>query len=516
MPLTATSQAAAVGASVDNQQFASSAEVLTRKMLIIGTYDPAITTITDDVAALVLSPEEVGATYGWGFMLHRLAVRASSGSNKSQMWVIPQAEAGGAVASTGTITFAGTSTAAGTIYWYIAGIAGQTPIPSGALPAATALAVVNDINAVKELPVTVAVNGVTPEQIDVTAKSKGPWGDDISLTFNWGFQEDYPATVSVAVVAMSGGSGVPTIADALDGLGTGLDANERHFTDMVHGYLQDSTSLDAVSVYNGVGNDAVGLYSKTIARPFRSLVGDVVAGSGGLSALVSLADGRKTDRSTGVIAAPGSPNHPAEIAACAMGVMQLLNSNRAEETAIGKILPGILPGATADRWTSDYSNLDTAVQGGIGTTKVSGGALLMQNMLTFYRPDSIPSSSNGYKSQRNISIIQNMLDAIKTNFESSRWQGISLVADVKNVSNITDRQKARDVEAVKDDLIALANSFLSKAWVYDVDGYTIPNISVQVRAGTNGFDAIIPVILSGEVGIIDTVIEFDTAITVLL
>lgn len=513
MPLTSSSQAAAVGASVVNTQFAAVAEVLARKMVIIGTYDPLITTITDEVPAFVSSPEEVGATYGRGFMLHRLAVQASLGSNKSEMWVIPQAEAGGAAASTGTLTITGPATAAGTLYLYLAGIATPVTVTSGDTATDIGDNIVTAVTANPDLPVTAAnALGV----VTLTAKSKGPWGDGVSITLNWGFQEALPAGVSTAVVAMSGGSGIPTIADALDGMGTDDDANSNHFTELVHGYGQDATTLNAVSTYNGVGNTAVGCYSKTVARPFRSLVGDTAAGSAGLSALVTLADGRKTDRTTGVIAAPGSPNHPDEIAAHALGVMQRLNANRAEEGPISQILAGVLPGASADRWTKSYTNRDTAVQGGIGTTKESGGALVLQDMLTFYRPDTIPSSSNGYKRQRNISIIQNMLDSVKTNFEASKWQGVSIVANVSKVANIVDRQKARDIEAVRDDIIALVTSWRNQAWVYEIDTFTIPNISVQIRTGTNGFDVVIPVILSIESGIIDSQIEFDTAITVLL
>lgn len=513
MPLSSTTVAPAVGASVLNTQFASSAEVLPRKMLIIGTYDPAITTITDDTPALITSPEEVGATYGWGFMLHRLVAQAYVGHSGLETWVIPQAEAGGAAASTGTITYTGTATASGTVYLYVAGIPVPVTVASGDSATVIAASTVTAITANQLLPVTASsAAGV----VTLTAKSKGPWGDGITFTFNWGVKEAFPAGVSAAVAAMSGGSGVPTIANALNSLGTGDDANANHFTDMVHGYLQDTTTLDAVSTYVGAGNTAIGLYDKVVARPFRSLVGDTVAGPLGLSGLVTLADSRKTDRATGVIAAPGSPNHPAEIAAVAAGISAKLNNDRAEEHALGQILTGILPGESTDRWTSSLDSRNTANAGGIGTTKHDGGALYVQSLLTFYRPDSVAPTSNGYRSYRNISILQNMLDSVATNFKGDKWLGVSLVADVARVANINDRLKARDVESVRDDIVALVTAWRDRAWVYEIDSFTLPNIQIQVRAGTNGFDVVIPVILSGEIGIIDSVIQFDTAITVLL
>ena len=142
----------------------------------------------------------------------------------------------------------------------------------------------------------------------------------------------------------------------------------------------------------------------------------------------------------------------------------------------------------------------------------------MQNVMTFYRPDSVPVASNGYRSMRNISILQNILDNIRTNFERSKWQGISIVKSVANVGNTLDREKARDVGGVIDDLIALAKDFESKAWIYEA-AFTIGKLketgAVTIRSGGGGFNNRLSIILSGEGGILDTVTQFDTSIAVL-
>ena len=520
MPLSQSSQAAAVGVAVKNTQFISGAQNVPRKILIIGTYDPLLTETVDNVPVLITSPEDAGAKFGFGFMIHRLAVQVYAGSQGVECWVVPQSETG--TAGIGDIDFVGSvATESGTLYLYIAGI----PVPVTVVKAddedAIATAVAAAITAVKELPVTAVVNGVTTSQVDFTSKSKGtPWGDDISLTFNWGFQEELPAGVVAAVTDMTGSAGLPDIDDALDGLGTGDDANEDNFTDCVHGYGGIVTAvLDKTSAYNGEGNDFVGLYSKTIARPFRFLGGDVAAGSGGLSALIAFGNGRKLDRTNGVIAVPGSPNHPNEIAALAIGIMARINNERAAESYVGKLLSLIIPGARADRWTSNYDSRDTAVKAGISPTVIDGSSVLMQNTLTFYHPDSIPVSSNGYRSQRNISILQNLLFNVKANFEQEKWQGISIVESIANVSNVVDRQKARDTNAVLDDLLALTTSFEGHAWIWS-SAFTISKLQeggyIQIRAGGTGFDIILPILLSGEGNIIDTVIEFDTSLAVVL
>lgn len=515
--LNSTSLAPAVGVSARNVQFASGADNLPRKIAVIGTYLSTVADQPYNQPVLVLSPEDAGARAGFGSMLHRLVLQAFKGGMGVPVYMVPQLEAEASTAATGSVDFtASANVVAGTIHAYIAGIHVPVNVATGATAAAIATAVAAAITADKTLPVTaVAAAGV----VDLTSKSAGPWGNDITIKFNLRDGQALPAGVSAAVTVMSGGTGIPNINDALNGLGIGDGANEAWFTDVVHGYGQDATVLDAISAYVGAGNDTVGLYSKTVSRPFRALTGDTAAGTAGLTALTTLADGRKLDRANGVIPVPGSATHPAEIAAQAIGHMARINQDRAAQSFLGIPLIDVDPGAKADRWTNDYDARDLAVKSGVGITRIQNGVVTLQALVTFYHSDTIAPSSNGYRSMRNISIIQNMLNAVRVNFEQERWQGISIVADTAAVSNITDRQKARDVDAVTDDLVALANAFASRAWVFDAS-YTVNALkqpgSVSVRSGGTGFDCILPVILSGEGGILDTEIQFDTSLAVLL
>jgi len=516
MTLSASSLAAAVGSSVNNVQFKSGADNLPRKILVIGTYDAAKTTITDEVPQLLTSPEDAGNRYGFGSMLHRLVKSAFAGSDGVETWACPQAEPGGAVAATGTITITGATTEAGTMNLYIAGDYVPVTLTSGMAVADVATAIAAAITADQDLPVSASsALGV----VTITSKSKGTWGNEIIASLNEGFNQTTPAGITVAIVAMASGAGTADISDALDGTGTGDDANENWFTDVVHGYLQDSTTLDAILTYVGAGNDATGLYDKLVARPFRVLTGDNAAGSSGLSDLTTLGGNRKSDRASGVIAVPGSPNHPSEIAAIAIGVMAKINNTRAAQSYIGQLLPGVIPGAASDRWTSSYDSRDTAVKAGISPTIIKSGAVYLQNVVSFYHPDDVPVSSNLYRSMRNISIVQNILNSVTVNFSQEKWQGISIVADVAKVTNSIDAQKARDVEAVIDDLVALATSYESHAWIYSA-AFTVGKLQeggqVSIRSGATGFDATLPILVSGEGAILDTEVQADTSLAVLL
>ena len=517
MTITPASLAAINGVSVQNEQFAVTAAVIPQRNVIVGTYDETtFTSLVTDKPFRVFSAADVGAKTGFGFMLHRLALAAEKGG-RVETWIVAQEEASGASQAAGSIEFAGPASAAGVAALYIAADRVAQNVANGKTSTDVVTDFVAAINGNADLPVTASAAVST---LHLFSKSSGPWGNDITLAFNLTPGESLPAGLTAVTTPMSGGAGIPDIQDALDSLGTGDGQNEKFFTNLIHGYGQDHTTLDAISEYNGVGNLLVGNYRKEVARPFRSLIGDTTPQSDdGLSDALYFADLRRNDRTNGMICVPGSYNHPQEIAAQSVGVMAAINSIRAEEGYIDKLLNGVTTGETAERWTNEYDNRDEAVRGGISTSMVKNGSVVLQNLVTFYRPADIAPESNGYRAMRNISIIQNMLDNYRRNFEREKWKGISIVQDVTAVANVNSRLKARDVDSVLDDLVAIAESFEANAWIYTA-AYTKSELQkgdkVVLRAGLTGFDITFPVILSGEGGIYNSLITFDTSIAVLL
>jgi phage tail sheath gpL-like len=515
--LGASSIAAAVGVGAKNVQFAPEAQTLPRKIVIIGTYDETTKTeIIENTLYLVTSPEDVGDRFGFGFMLYRLAKWLYLGAGGIETWVIPQKEAATPGFAQGSITVTATSASAGTYYLYVVGEVVPVSVADGDDGAAIAVKINAAINADNTLPITstVATNVVT-----VDANSAGLFGNFINLSDSWGFGEEIPSGItSIVYVQPTGGTGIPDVQDALDAMGLDDDQNEKYFTELLHGYMQDTTTLDNIHAWNGAGNDFVGNYSKLVARMLRSLGGDTVAGSGGLNSLISLGDGRKQDRTQGIMAAPGSPNHPQEIAAQALGIEARINNTRAAEHYVGKPLVNVIPGDPADRWTSSYTSRDTALKAGISSTKYEGGSLVLTDIATFYHPDSVPVTSNGYALQVNIAKIENITNSVKTNFQQEKWQGIFIVDDVTKVTNTVDNQKARDKQAVQNDIIALARQWESHGWIHTAQ-FTIDRITtggyVQIRAGNTGFDITIPILLSGAGRVYNSVVEFDTSIAVL-
>jgi phage tail sheath gpL-like len=514
--------AAAVEAGAKNKQFAPVAENLPRKVGIFATWDTTLTEVVENVAVQVLSPEDAASKFGFGFQAHRLTRREFDGSGGIEAYVIPLAPpAPNAIptSSTGTVTFTASGVKAGTVYMRINGDEVFFDIPNGATADDIRAAALAAIAADSSLPLTAAA-AIPAGEIDLTSKDEATHANDITVTFDWLFGEKLPEGVGVTVVAMTGGTGAWIIDDALDELGVNDDANELHLTDVVQGIGNEAYALDDVSQYNGEGDTFTGCWAKRVARPFRALGGDNAPGPSGFTAVKALGNGRPLDRTNGVVSIPGSPVPPAEIGAVAIGILARLNNNRGAEHAVDQVMPGILPGQKVDRWSNDYLLRNDALLSGVSPTKVVNGAVVLQNVATFYHPSNVPVQSNGYRSQISISKLQNILWNIILNFRREKWQGNSIVENVADVSNTVDREKAKDRKEVIGDLAELARQFAGHAWLYN-SSFTIERLQkdktlVEVRPGLTGFNSKIPVLLSGEAGIFDNVVEFDTSIAVLL
>lgn len=507
MPLTQTSIAGTVAVGVKNTQFLAQSQNLERKIAIIGTYE-AGKIITDNVPAQSIDPQQTAAIYGFGSMLHRLHLAAQKGSRGLPTYIIPQPEEGGAVAATGKITTTVTTSESGTISLYVAGELISVAVAAGDSQDTITTNIIAAITAAVNNPLNAVVNGINANEADLTAKMKGTYGNFVSIKTNLK-GEELPGGVTIVITDMSAGATDPDIQDALDG--TGL--NEEWFTDLIHGYGQVADPLDKLSTFNGPGNDFVGLYEKVIARPFRSLTGNVEPGGSALTALIALGDGRKTDRTNGIVAVPGSPNHPSEIAAQVVGAMARIAASNAAQHYSDELLIDVLPGAAADRWTDDYNNNDQAEKAGVSPTIVKNGAVYILDLLTFYHPDEVASASNGYRYQVSISKIQNIINSTRLNFQGDRWKQTIIVNDAARARR---NQKARDIDAVLTDLVALAQDFEAIAWIADAD-FTIDNQTVVINAeNSNRFDITFPVTLSANARIFDTTVEFDVSFAILL
>jgi phage tail sheath gpL-like len=509
--ITSSSRATAVGVGNKNLVFVLGGGNLKRKVNVVATYDPLKTSVNDEVPVEILSEADAGNRFGFGFPMHKIIEQAFAGG-ATTVYATPQSEAGGAVASQGDITWTGTTTKAGTIYLRIGGKLYPVQVASGSGPEAISDAIVAFVNAIADVQVTVATTAITFETV-FTAKGKGPEGDNITLTLNELDGEEFPAGIVSGVIQDMGvvvaGSGLPDIQDALDGMGTGDDANELRFTHLVHGYGLDTTTADKVSAYVGEGNDFVGCYGKLVNRPFVCVNVDTAAGSAGYTALKAITDARLEDRANIFLGCPGEKAVPTEMAGFAAGKAAIKAEINPAENIAKQIFQREGKSVSTDRWTKNYSTgRDAAVNAGISPTRVRNETLYFQNLVTTYRPTSIPTASNAFSSARNINIITDFGAFIESVFDSEDWTGITIVKDKAKVTDSAASLKARDESDVQTQINAIIDFGVSKGWIYDGD-WAKENSTFAIRSLSNGFDILINWQLPGESQVYNVQSGFD-------
>lgn len=510
----------AVGAR--NRAFVPSVSLVEQKHLIIGAALAANTsagTYVADTPVEVFSPDQVGALAGFGSPPHLDALAASNGSSfKCRTFVAIMAEAGTGVAATGTFVITAAPTETGILNFRI----GELEYPIAVTSSDTVTTIGDALVAAMAADPNCPFTGVnTTGSVAMTAKSKGTWANDALMTVNALPGEETPAGLTYTITPMASGANDPDVDDVLTVLGTADAANEDHYTYLTVGFGRLVTAtLNSLSVYNGTADIKEGCWLDTVHRPFKCIWADTEAGSSGYSTLTALGGTRRElDRTNGVVAVPGSPNFPSGIAAKAAALACSLHNIRPQENYVGQNLVGVIAGARADRWSDTYTSRDTAEKAGVSPTVVSSGTVKLQRLLTFYHPTAVAIGSNAYRSTRNIDVIDNIMYNNYNAFESTEWQGVTIVDDVNNVTSNVDREKVVDKKTVMLALFALVDLYESKSWIAsgtwtkekmaeNIDAY------IAVRTGGLGFDYTLPLVLSGEGGIMNGEIQFDANTTV--
>lgn len=311
------------------------------------------------------------------------------------VWVLPFADAGGSSAATGAISTTGTATAAGTLDVYVAGRHISVPVNVGDTGAAVAINLAAALQAYTDatdlrilvasqppkglskaqlkkwkpkyrfytgcqLPVTSMVDGVTATKVDITAANKGTAGNGIDIQVNYlgaAGLETIPAGLTVAVTAMSGGTGDPDIS--------GIDNTLVNTTyDFVVSPWNTTTQLNSLQNFFA-----------TRWAPNRQIYGGAfcarrAAGSNGSEAITFMLT--RNDPHTSVINfEPTVPNAEYDVAAAYAGAFAMSSRSDPAEPTQGLPLPGIL-GPHADQAFPQTTR----------ETLVGSGAALMK-----YNPD---------------------------------------------------------------------------------------------------------------------------------
>jgi phage tail sheath gpL-like len=187
---------------------------------------------TPNVPVPVASKNDANAFFGVGSLLASTFGAARKADTTGLIYCLPIADAGGAVAATGTLTVTAAATAPGVIPLYIGDVKVPVAIAGTETINQTATEIAAAVNANPDLPVSaVAASAV----VTLTARNKGTLGNDIQLAFallGSAGGEILPTTFAATLVAMASGATDPSIATALANLGdTTFDYIASPYTD---------------------------------------------------------------------------------------------------------------------------------------------------------------------------------------------------------------------------------------------------------------------------------------------
>ena len=181
------------------------------KVLAVGAKIAAGTATEGDVD-LIDDDEKPDALYGAGSILALLCKYYRKKYKGAELYGLAMDDAAAGVPAAGDITFAGTATIAHTLTVYFGDRKAQVRVSVGdtAAEVATALVAATTTAKMGDLEVTTAVNGGTPEQVDVTAKNDGPHGNFILMLCEYSIAG---AGITDTVTGMSAGATEPDIDD---------------------------------------------------------------------------------------------------------------------------------------------------------------------------------------------------------------------------------------------------------------------------------------------------------------
>jgi len=347
-----------VFAEIDESKASSGPAVQKYRALILAQKTTAGSAAAD-VPVGVPNAEDANSLFGEGSMAARMVQKFRGRNLFTELDVIPLDDLVAGVLATGTFTFVGTATGAGTIFLYIGGDRLRAAVANGDTGTIIATAVVDAINAAEGLAIT-ATSAIAT--VTFTARNKGEVGNKIDLRVNHNPGEALPAGIAVTGGLMAGGSGNPTLTAAIAAMG------ETQYNVIAFPYV-DTTSLTDIE-------------TELLDRwgPLRANDGVAIAAEQDtIGALQTLGNARNS-QFVSILGLDSFPGIPAERAAQAAGLVAFFGASDPARPFQTLRLSGLAP-AEIDRFTIQERNL--LLEDGISTLVTGpGGAIQINRLVT--------------------------------------------------------------------------------------------------------------------------------------
>lgn len=362
-------------AEFDNSAAVTGGAIQEYKLLFVGQKVAAGTKGTLGLD-IISSVEQAYEFYGPGSILADMLSFYLKNNKVNSVYAMALPDAGAGIQATGKVAFTGTPTASGVASFLIAGRSYKIAVSTSSTGASLATALAAAITADSFSLVSAVVNGTSTNEVDLTAKNKGEFGNEIDVRHSHFMGEALPAGLTVTVTAMSGGAANPDV----DGIWPVV--GDEQFI-LVQTPYKDSSSLDKMETeftqrYGPIdANEGFGLYGV----------------KGSLGAVQAITTARNSVFTTFLDSA--GPNAPWQWVSAALGQIALAASNDPARPFQTLQLLGITAPKITERRTKSENN--TLLFNGCSTYQVNaGGQVELQVVITTYRVNSFGSPDVSY------------------------------------------------------------------------------------------------------------------------
>jgi phage tail sheath gpL-like len=321
--------------------------------------------------------------FGANSMLARMCAVYLSADPIGPLYALPLADATGAVAATGSITFTAASQGSGTITLAIGGQTIAVGVSAADTSATIAANVIAAINAVQGIGVTASA-GATGV-VDLTAVHKGALGNNITIVANpLGALAGQitPSGVTIAITPMASGATDPDLGTVAAAIG------DQQFDFIFHPYAE-ITQLNEITLALSDNNGRWAWDRQSYGHSFSAFT---AANSAAALTLLN----QLNDQHTSVIYNQGSPNPPWDVVADVVGTIAPSLRNIASQPLQTLKLSTIAPAPSATWQSLSTENLLLTAGGSILRFDQYGNATIGQ-MVTSYKTNAFGQPDASYR-----------------------------------------------------------------------------------------------------------------------
>jgi phage tail sheath gpL-like len=348
---------------IDNSRAVRGLSTWPARVVLIGQRRPGQGSVPGAVPVRVTSVQEARNFFGRGCLITQMFEAWFAAGPPTEVWGLSLADDPGSTAATWTISFAGTTTAAGEIVLYIGGRRVVAPIPNNTAQNAQATLLRNAILADPDLPVSAAS---AAQVLTLTANNGGSSMNALDIRLNMRAGEALPAGSTAVIAQTVSGATNPGMNVALDALG------ETWFTDIVTSH-SDDLSISALEARLAAN------FGPLAMRDTHAWLGR----TGSFGDLTTFGAARNSPHVT-VVGSRAMPTPPWQLAATFAGAAIPALATDPARPVQTLALPGVVPPALSSRFT--WVERDQLLRVGLATWRANAAdQVTIERAVTTYR-----------------------------------------------------------------------------------------------------------------------------------